>query len=81
MQAKRTEFWETQPAYGGSEEIWTAIKAALAEEDIDTCLVFLQAAEVKVAKPNLTAFYDSRGFLYEVPDWAAADPVEFATSD
>jgi hypothetical protein len=42
-----------------------------------TCMLYLQAADVKVAKPNLTAFYDSKGFLYEVPEWAVADPVDF----
>lgn len=77
MQTKRSEFWDTQPSYGGSEDIWAALQAACQAEDVATCMVYLQAADVKVAKPNLTAFYDSKGFLYEVPEWAVSDPVDF----
>ena len=40
-------------------------------------MVYLQAAEIKPAKPDLTSFYDSRGFLYEVPKWAVSDPVDW----
>jgi Ubiquitin-binding domain len=76
MQAKRSEFWDTQPSYGGSPEIWTALKAALEADDMETTRVFLQAAEVKPANSHLTAFYDSRGFLYEVAQWAVSDPSD-----
>ena len=77
LQRKRVEFWDTQPAYGGSAEIWATLQAACEAEDLDTCMVYLQAAEIKPAKPDLTSFYDSRGFLYEVPKWAVSDPVDW----
>ena len=77
LQRKRSEFWDTQPAYGGSAEIWATLQAACEAEDLDTCMVYLQAAEIKPAKPDLTSFYDSRGFLYEVPKWAVSDPVDW----
>lgn len=76
MQAKRIEFWDTQPSYGGSAEIWAALKAAVEAPDMDTTHVYLQAAEVKPASSTLTAFYDSRGFLYELPQWAVSDPSD-----
>jgi Ubiquitin-binding domain len=76
VQAKRAEFWDTQPSYGGSQDIWSAIKTALECDDMGTMQVYLQAADVKPANNNLTAFYDSRGFLYEIPEWAVSDPVD-----
>ena len=76
-QAKRAEFWDTQPSYGGSPEIWSALHAACDAPDLSGFLLYLEAAEIKVAKPDLTSFYDSRGFLYEVPPWAVTDPVDW----
>jgi hypothetical protein len=40
-------------------------------------MLIIDAADIKIAKPDFTAFYDSRGFLYEVPEWAVADPADW----
>lgn len=36
--------------------------------------VFLDAAEIKVAKNDMTQFFDSRGYLYELPAYVLSDP-------
>lgn len=77
VQAQRQEFWDTQPAYGGSQEIWSVLKAMCEAPDIETGKVFLEAAEVTIAKPDMTAFYDSRGFLYELPNYIVSDPRDW----
>eukprot|EP00892_Ulva_mutabilis_P005125 jgi/Ulvmu1/2985/UM015_0025.1 len=74
LEADRAEFWDTQPAYGGSEEIWSVLKASCEAPDIESAKVFLDAAEVKVAKSDMTQFYDSRGYLYELPAYVVSDP-------
>lgn len=61
LQAKRAEFWETQPYYGGSKEIWTALKAACSAEDMETTKLILEAAGVIVSKSDLSVCYDERG--------------------
>ena len=77
LQAQRQEFWDTQPAYGGSPEIWSVLKAMCEAPDIDTGKLFLEAAEVTIGKPDMTAFYDSRGFLYELPNYIVSDPRDW----
>jgi hypothetical protein len=76
-QAQRQEFWDTQPAYGGSQEIWSVLKAMCEAPDLQTGKLFLDAAEVTIAKPDMTAFYDSRGFLYELPNYIVSDPSDW----
>ena len=116
LQAKRNEFWDTQPYYGGSRgarararrgggvrgvcaaparrgpaaaaapapsgrrvvphpaprdsppparihppEIWDALKAAAALDD-EMAKAVLEAAEVKVMRPDMSVCYDARGF-------------------
>lgn len=74
MKAKRAEFWDTQPAYGGSEEIWSVLKAACEAPDVGSAKVFLDAADVTVAKSDMTKFYDSRGYQYDLPVYVVSDP-------
>jgi hypothetical protein len=73
LQRKRDEFWETQPYYGGSKEIWDALRAACAA-DASLAKVLLDAAEVKVTRPDMSVCYDARGFRYELPQYVVADP-------
>ncbi|KIY94710.1 Ubiquitin domain-containing protein 1 [Monoraphidium neglectum] len=73
LQRKREEFWDTQPYYGGSREIWDALKAACAS-DPEMAKVLLDAAEVKVMKADMSVSYDARGFRYELPPFVLADP-------
>lgn len=77
VQQQRQEFWDTQPAYGGAKDIWDALKAVCEAPDMETGKVFLEAAEVSVAKPDMTAFYDSRGYLYELPNYVVSDPKDW----
>jgi len=61
LQSQRDIFWDTQPAYGGSKEIWDALKAACAADDPDTTKLILDAAGVIVNKSDMTVCYDERG--------------------
>lgn len=75
LEAKREEFWFTQPSYGGRTEIWSALKAVVETEDIDTARLFVESAGIIVATPHLTVAYDELGNRYELPEWVLADPV------
>lgn len=55
-------------------EIWDALKAACAS-DLEMAKVLLDAAEVKVMKPDMSVCYDARGFRYELPQYVLADPA------
>ena len=73
-QAKRDEFWGTAPFYGGSQEIWQALKAACSADDLDTTKLILDAAGVIVSSSDLSVCYDERGFKYELPNYVFAAP-------
>eukprot|EP00884_Botryococcus_braunii_P000613 jgi/Botrbrau1/10552/Bobra.0343s0001.1 len=60
LQAMREEFWDTQPHYGGAQEIWDALKAA-AGSDLATAQLICDSAGVIVASSDLTTCYDERG--------------------
>ncbi|GBF91389.1 hypothetical protein Rsub_04129 [Raphidocelis subcapitata] len=74
LKRRRDEFWDTQPYYGGSKEIWDVLKAAVASEPA-LAKVLLEAAEVKVVRHDMSVSYDSRGFRYELPQFVLADPT------
>eukprot|EP00951_Prasinocladus_malaysianus_P030299 scaffold284592_cov48-Prasinocladus_malaysianus.AAC.1 len=74
-QAKREEFWDTQPAYGGNKGdslttvapqpesnqamVWDTLKGAL-ECDDATMKLMLEAAEIIVTKDDMSEIFDSR---------------------
>jgi len=47
--------------------VWATLKAALKQRDTATLRTYLEAAEITVANPNLTSFYDVRGKAGRVP--------------
>jgi len=73
LTAKREEFWHTQPAYGGSKLVWDTLKGAL-EAEHSTTVMLLEAAEIIVARKDMSEIYDSRGNRYELPPYVLSEP-------
>ncbi|KAL0399489.1 UNVERIFIED_CONTAM: Ubiquitin domain-containing protein 2 [Sesamum radiatum] len=61
----REEFWDTAPHYGGTKEIWDALRAA-AEADLTLAQAIVDSAGIIVQNPDLTVCFDERGNL----NWA-----------
>jgi hypothetical protein len=82
LHKKREEFWDTQPSYGGSREIWDVLKAAVTSAqssgDIQTARLFVESAGIIVATPHLTVVFDERGAKYDIPRWVLATPTNVA---
>jgi hypothetical protein len=70
---KRAEFWETQPSYGGSPEVWAALRSAI--ESPDMRLAILESAEIRLPSQTWTEIYDSRGCKYDLPNYVLSDPI------
>ena len=69
LERNREAFWDTQPSYGGSAEIWDVLKAAVASAssgDIETARLFVESAGCIVATPHLTVVFDERGAKYDI---------------
>jgi hypothetical protein len=49
LKSKRDEFWDTEPAFHGRQEIWQALKAAAECEDADTAQAIISAISVTYA--------------------------------
>ena len=81
LERNREAFWDTQPSYGGSAEIWDVLKAAVASAssgDIETARLFVESAGCIVATPHLTVVFDERGAKYDIPRWVLATPANVA---
>ena len=72
LMKKRDEFWETQPAYGGSPEIWLALRSAI--ENPDLRAVILESADIRMPKRTWFDVYDSMGYKYDLPQYVLSDP-------
>ncbi|CAK0783193.1 hypothetical protein CVIRNUC_006392 [Coccomyxa viridis] len=79
LQAKRAEYWDTQPHYGGDRVIWDALKAAAAS-DLGTAAVILDSAGIVVSVEDMTVCYDERGAKYELPKYVLSEPSNLRRS-
>lgn len=75
LERQREVFWDTEPHYGGSREIWDALKAACEAQDPDTTKLIIESAGIIVASEDLTICYDSKGFKYDMPKSCWAPPT------
>eukprot|EP01059_Diplonema_ambulator_P006501 TRINITY_DN16189_c0_g1_i1.p1 TRINITY_DN16189_c0_g1~~TRINITY_DN16189_c0_g1_i1.p1 ORF type:complete len:126 (+),score=30.28 TRINITY_DN16189_c0_g1_i1:69-446(+) len=77
LKRQREVFWDTQPAYGGKQEIWDALKSVLPlpAQDEALTIAILKAAEISFPKGTWAEIYDSTGFKYELPPYAISDPT------
>lgn len=80
---QRRVFWETAAAFGGKEEVWTALKAAIGalEEDVELARAIVQCAGIVLPTGTLTEIYDETGFRYILPNYCLEDPVNVASED
>ncbi|XP_021772285.1 ubiquitin domain-containing protein 1-like isoform X1 [Chenopodium quinoa] len=70
----REEFWDTAPHYGGRQEIWDALRAAV-EAELSMAQAIVDSAGVIVQNPDLTVCYDERGAKYELPKYVVSEPT------
>jgi hypothetical protein len=60
-------------------EIWNALRVA-ATSDIDTARLILDTAGVIVHGRDLSAAYDERGALYELPPYVLSNPTNLVAA-
>ena len=78
----RDEFWETKPAYGGSAEVWAALRAACEGVlDVGDARLALKASGVVNVGKGLAWAYDATGWRYALPMYVRAVPDRFAEDD
>ncbi|KAL0289558.1 UNVERIFIED_CONTAM: Ubiquitin domain-containing protein 2 [Sesamum calycinum] len=75
----REEFWDTAPHYGGTKEIWDALRAA-AEADLTLAQAIVDSAGIIVQNPDLTVCFDERGARYELPKYVLSEPKNLIRS-
>jgi hypothetical protein len=76
LEKKQSEFWETAPAYGGSMEVWQALRNAvdIGPSDMETARMILDCAGVTTPNGTLTEAYDDHGYRYSIPAYCLCDP-------
>lgn len=74
LKRKREEFWETQPAYGGAQEIWDTLKAVTSDLSNPSNTLILESAGIIVHGNDLRTSYDERGFKYDLPNFILSEP-------
>ncbi|GAX82502.1 hypothetical protein CEUSTIGMA_g9929.t1 [Chlamydomonas eustigma] len=79
LKVKREVFWDTQPHYGGSREIWDALKAVCEAEDMETAKVIIESAGIIIASPDMTLCYDERSAKYDLPYYVMSLPTNLAS--
>ncbi|KAL9233977.1 hypothetical protein vseg_008906 [Gypsophila vaccaria] len=70
----REEFWDTAPHYGGTREIWDALRAA-AEAELPLAQTIIESAGIIVQNADLTVCYDERGAKYDLPKYVLSEPT------
>mmetsp|Transcript_41478 Transcript_41478/g.106093 ORF Transcript_41478/g.106093 Transcript_41478/m.106093 type:complete len:90 (+) Transcript_41478:366-635(+) len=58
---------------GGCAVVWDTLKGAL-EAEHSTTVMLLEAAEIIVARKDMSEIYDSRGNRYELPPYVLSEP-------
>lgn len=74
LKRMREEFWDTSPHYGGTGEIWDALKAA-SEADLAMAQTIVDSAGIIVVSDDLSHCYDERGAKYDLPNYVLSDPT------
>ncbi|GAX84347.1 hypothetical protein CEUSTIGMA_g11769.t1 [Chlamydomonas eustigma] len=79
IKSKRDVFWDTQPHYGGSREIWDALKAVCEAEDMETAKLIIESAGIIMGSADMTTYYDERGAKYDLPKYVLSFPTNLAS--
>lgn len=77
LERRRVEFWDTAPAYGGQEVVWSALREAIevGNVDMETARAILSSAGITTPTGRLTEAYDDHGFRYIIPVYCLCDPA------
>ncbi|WBW72678.1 ubiquitin family protein, UBTD1-like protein [Schizosaccharomyces osmophilus] len=85
VETSRNEFWETCWAYGGSREIWEALRNIinlLYEGNAESATELASAADLTIPDNDIgKGAYDSKGTFYEIPKIVARIPRAFAEKE
>lgn len=84
LSMKRSAFWDSCASHGGDPTVWLNLRLAaeaLLEGNTELADTVVEASEVRVSGPDLTACYDSTGKLYGVPAWACRNPSNMVSED
>ncbi|KAJ1740548.1 hypothetical protein LPJ79_003944 [Coemansia sp. RSA 1821] len=76
LQRKRTEFWETAPAFEGRTEIWLGLRMACESDDMQLAQAIIESLNVVVPNGRIAdGVYDERGACYEIPQYCLSSPT------
>ena len=78
LERKREEFWDTAPYYGGNEECWGILKAAVEAGSMSETNSILVAAGMTCPSGVLTETYDALGYKYELPLYVLTKPANLS---
>jgi hypothetical protein len=77
LQTKRDEFWDTEPAFGGKSEIWSALHAALDAyqlKNYQLAQAIIDSANIILPNGMINDCYDEWGYRYQLPIYVYAKP-------
>jgi len=78
LEAKRNEFWDTAPVFGGKIEIWNALRAALGAIETDNYAMaqaIIDCAQITLPHGLIADCYDELGNRYQLPNYLIERPV------
>ncbi|ORY87146.1 hypothetical protein BCR37DRAFT_385553 [Protomyces lactucae-debilis] len=83
LERTRAAFWETADTFGGRQEIWAILKAAVDADDEKTARAMLDTAQIRLLGNGdlIHGCYDSTGYYYKVPEACLSDPVNVLLED
>ena len=81
LQKIREEFWTSR--IEGNAEIWEILHTIcndknLTKEDIN---IYMKSSKIRTYKGCINVTYDSKGYLYEIPNYCINDPLIFEKKD
>lgn len=78
LEAKRNEFWDTAPVFGGKIEIWNALRAAIGACESDNyslAQAIIDCAQITLPHGVLSDCYDELGNRYQLPNYLIERPL------
>lgn len=83
LERTRAAFWETADTFGGRQEIWAILKAAVDAEDETTARAILDTAQIRLLGNGdlIHGCYDSTGYYYKIPEACLSDPANILYED
>lgn len=68
LETQRNVFWETQPAYGGANNVWLSLRMACEANNLETAQAIIDSIGLNFPTGKLTdGCYDQLGNLYVIP--------------